>query len=307
MIQPQPNEYYCDRLKKETMKLSALFGPLLSLQVLISPAIMEAQNENKKLSSTAMNNVHIFSENFHIPQLDRFRRIWVYVPPDYETSGKHYPVLYLHDGQNLFDDETSFVGEWKVDEVLNEMFLDDFSGPIVVGIEHGSEERLNEYSPWKRESLGGGLGDQHVDFIVQTLKPAIDKNYRTITGREHTGIGGSSMGGLISFYATLKYPEVFSRSMVFSPAFWFSEKSYEYAWNFLVKEDFRFYFLAGGKEYGERNVITTTRKMIDIMVSNGLWENQYKFVADPKGIHNEAFWNEYFEDAVRFLFEADFR
>lgn len=288
------------------MKLKILFMSVI-MQALLLPMMTKAQQAKTERPSTAMKNVQIFDEKFYMPQLDRYRRIWVYVPPDYESSGKSYPVLYLHDGQNLFDDQTSFVGEWGVDEILNKMASEDFSGLIVVGIEHGSEERLNEYSPWESENLGGGLGEQHVDFIVQTLKPAIDENYRTLPDRQYTGVGGSSMGGLISLYATLKYPEVFSRSLVFSPAFWFSERSYEYARNFLIEDDFRFYFLAGGKEYGEKDVITTTRKMIDFMVSNGLTEDQYKFVADPEGMHNEAFWNEYFEDAVRFLFEEDFR
>jgi len=288
------------------MKLKILFMPVI-MQALLLPMMTNAQQAQTERSSTALKNVQVFDEKFYMPQLDRYRRIWVCVPPDYESSAKRYPVLYLHDGQNLFDDKTSFAVEWGVDEILNKMASDNFPGLIVIGIDHGSEERLNEYSPWTRENLGGGLGEQHVDFIVQTLKPAIDENYRTLPDRQHTGVGGSSMGGLISLYATLKHPEIFSRSLVFSPAFWFSERSYEFARNFLIEDDFRFYFLAGGKEYGERNVITTTRKMINILVENGLREDQYKFVADPEGIHNEAFWNEYFEDAVRYLFEADCR
>ncbi|HHN48766.1 MAG TPA: alpha/beta hydrolase [Bacteroidales bacterium] len=253
-------------------------------------------------TTTAMENVYIFDEGFYMPQLGRYRKIWLYLPPDYFKNNKHYPVLYMHDGQYLFDDLTSFVGEWGVDEVLNEMFEDGFPGVIVVGIEHRSEERLNEYSPWKRKGMGGGLGDKHADFLVQTLKPAIDKNFRTLPDRENTGIGGSSMGGLISFYVSLKHPGIFGRSLIFSPAFWFAEKSYAFAKNTEIAHDFRMYFLAGGKEDPERDVHKATGRMVEIMKTKGLAENQYRFVADPEGIHDEAFWGNYFGDAVAFFF-----
>jgi len=276
--------------------------------ILILAALASRPQSDKNIehtndkTTTAMENVHIFDDNFYMPQLDRYRRIWVYLPPDYEHSGKHYPVIYMHDGQNLFDDLTSFVGEWGADEVLNEMYANGFPGIIVVGIEHGSEERLNEYSPWKRAGMGGGLGDKHARFVVETLKPVIDKNFRTLPGSEHTGIGGSSMGGLISFYATLKYPEIFSRSLIFSPTFWFAAESYIFAANAMINNDFRMYFLAGGKEYEKRDVIGYTGQMIEILKANGLSEHQYRYVADPEGIHNEAFWGNYFGDAIAFLF-----
>lgn len=249
-----------------------------------------------------MKNVIIFDDAFYIPQLNRERKIWVYLPPGYESSNRHYPVLYMHDGQNLFDDTTSFAGEWGIDEIMNKMFEDGFPGIIIVGIEHGSEERLNEYSPWKHEVMGGGLGDKHVAFVVETLKPAIDKNFRTLPGSEHAGIGGSSMGGLISCYAMLKHPEVFSCGIIFSPAFWFAEESYEFATNSEMNNELRMYFLAGGMEYSDLDVIEATNKMIDILSAKGLSENQYRFIVDPKGKHTEAFWSKYFAEAVRFLF-----
>lgn len=267
------------------------------------PTQKETHNiSSKPITTKAMKNVQIFDDAFYMPQLNRHRQIWIYLPPDYERSTKNYPVLYMHDGQNLFDNSTSYVGEWGVDEILNEMFEEGYPGIIVVGIEHGSEERLNEYSPWKRKDWGGGLGDKHVAFLVETLKPVIDENFRTLSGRENTGIGGSSMGALISMYATLKHPEVFSRGLVFSPAFWFAEQSYVFAENAAIDQEFSLYFLAGGKEYGELDVPVATQKMIDILTANGLPEHQYRFVVDPKGKHNEAFWGKYFKEAIAFLF-----
>jgi predicted alpha/beta superfamily hydrolase len=255
--------------------------------------------------STKASNVHIIDTAFYMPQLNRHRRIWIYLPPDYEQSSTHYPVLYMHDGQNLFDDLTSFSGEWGVDETLNDMARKGFPGIIVVGIDNGSEERLNEYSPWQRKDGMGGLGEKYAAFLVETLKPAIDHHFRTIPQSRYTGIGGSSMGGLISMYATLKYPDVFGRSLIFSPAFWFEEENIGFAKKSNINPDFKMYFLAGGMEHPERSIPTDTQKMIDILKANGLAEHQYRFVVDPKGKHNEALWKKHFRDAIEFLYNQN--
>jgi len=166
-------------------------------------------------SSTAAENVFIIDENFYIPQLDRTRRIWIYLPPDYDNSNEHYPVLYMHDGQNLFDAFTSYLGEWEIDETLNELAEDGYQVPIVVGIDNGGEERMNEYNPWVNPQYGGGQGDEYIDFLVFNLKPYIDENYRTLSGKENTGIMGSSMGGLISQYGALKFQDVLANQEFF--------------------------------------------------------------------------------------------
>jgi alpha-glucosidase len=122
----------------------------------------------------------------------------------------------MHDGQNLFDNATSFAGEWKVDEILDSLYTYRGFSAIVVAIYNDDKERINEYSPWKNDSLGiGGDGDKYVKFIVNTLKPFIDRHYRTLSGRENTAIMGSSMGGLISLYAALEYPDVFGNAGIF--------------------------------------------------------------------------------------------
>ena len=110
--------------------------------------------------STAADNVMIWSKDYHIPQLDRERRIWIYLPPDYNTSENRYPVLYMHDGQNVFDNTASYSGEWEVDETLNALFEEGDQGCIVVAIDNGGVDRMNEYSPWKNDQYGGGLGKE---------------------------------------------------------------------------------------------------------------------------------------------------
>ena len=158
--------------------------------------------EDLPSGTTAAANVTLLDDDFYMPQLNKNRKIWIYLPPDYQTSTKHYPVLYMQDAQNLFDDYTSFSGEWEVDESLNEMFTQGDYGCIVVGIENGGADRLDEYSPWVNSEYNeGGDGAAYVEFMVNTLKPYVDEHYRTLPGRNTTGVMGSSMGGLISMYA----------------------------------------------------------------------------------------------------------
>jgi metallo-beta-lactamase class B len=176
---------------------------------------------------TVSSNVSILDTAFKMPQLNRSRRIWVYLPAPYKNSKKHYPVMYLQDGQNIFDDYTSAYGEWGVDECLDSLFTKGKRPCIVIGIDNGGETRMNEYNPyeftWKDSSTSKTFtpeGDQYLSFISHTLKPFIDKHYRTLSSRENTIIAGSSMGGLIAYYALLKYPKVFGKAGIFSPAFW---------------------------------------------------------------------------------------
>ena len=148
-------------------------------------------------------------------------------------------MIYMHDAQNLFDDSTSFVGEWKVDE-----YLDNISNPetIIVAIEHGNEKRTDELTPYANEKYGGGNGGNYINFIKNTLKPHIDITYRTLSDVKNTTIFGSSLGGLISFYATIKYPDTFGNAGVFSPSFWYSNDIYELIETNDINKDINFFF-----------------------------------------------------------------
>src|SRR5512139_2503958 len=149
-------------------------------------------------SGRIVGHVRVISD-VRSPQLGNTRDIHVYLPPSYRASGRHYPVVYMHDGQNLFDPETSFSGEWGVDETLERLGPEGVE-TIVVAIPNMGGARCDEYSPWTDPRAGGGRGDAYLAFIVETLKPRIDLKFRTRREREHTGIMGSSMGGLISLY-----------------------------------------------------------------------------------------------------------
>ena len=205
--------------------------------------------------STANKNVRVLDTAFFIPQLNRIRRVWVYLPPTYNSLSKKYPVLYMHDGQNVFDDATSFSGEWGVDEAIDTLGL-KYRECIVIGIDNGGDKRLNEYCPYDF-SLNGiaansttnvGEGRKYVDFLVKTLKPFIDKKYRTLKDSKNTFTAGSSMGGLISMYAVLEYPKIFGGAGVFSPAFWVAPKIFDDIKAKGKKVNAKIYFYAGDAE-----------------------------------------------------------
>ncbi len=258
-------------------------------------------------TSTAASNVKIMSNNFAMPQLGRTRRVWIYFPPDYETSGKSYPVLYMHDGQNLFDASTSFAGEWEVDETLNILAAQGKHVPIVIGIDNGID-RIAEYTPWTNTEYGGGDGDKYIQFIVETLKPYIDQHYRTLPDRENTGIMGSSLGGLISHYGSVKYQEVFSKAGLFSPSYWFSDNIWSFTHTTGKQKEMWFYQLCGSNEGSNltesENVVNDMKRMNDSLVSLGFGQNNIFNKVVAGGQHNEKLWREAFGAAYLWLFDS---
>lgn len=246
--------------------------------------------------STASKNVTTFS--IETKQLKTTKKIWVYLPENYTTSNKRYPVIYMHDGQNLFDAKTSYVGEWNVDETLDSIKAQ----VIVIGIEHGGENRIQELTPCKHPKYDGGNADAYLDFMVETLKPAIDKKYRTKTNANNTAIFGSSLGGLVSFYASLKYPNVFGKVGCFSPSFWFCREDLNALMEKTKDFDTRIYFLCGDDE-GDDDVIRdmeNVEKWVNTKRCECKKKNKKVIVKD--GQHNEKLWQENFKKAYLWLF-----
>ena len=252
--------------------------------------------------TTAAENVHIMDEEFYMPQLDRHRRIWVYLPPGYEESDDHYPVIYMQDGQNLFDLYTSYAGEWEVDETLNDLYDQGYQVPIVVGIDNGGNERLNEYTPWVNSQYGGGQGDQYMAFIVETLKPYIDEHYRTIPTPESTALWGSSLGGLISFYGIMAYQEVFGKAGIYSPSYWWSGEVWTFAAQAGIQEELVMYQMTGELEGG--SMVEDTWAMHDLLTNMGMGEQELFTTITEGGEHNEALWRGDFGDAYLWLFHS---
>ena len=156
----------------------------------------------------------------------------------------------MQDGQNLFDDFESFSGEWGVDELMDSLIAAKVKPSIIVGISNG-KNRLNEYNPYDNEKFGAGTGKAYAEFLVKDLKPYIDSAYRTLPGRESTTIAGSSMGGLISYYAALAYPEVFGRAGIFSPSFWIAPQVNELTDSLAPGLNTKLFFSMGRNEGDE--------------------------------------------------------
>jgi alpha-glucosidase len=235
---------------------------------------------------TATARVHIINENFEIPQLERQRRVWIYLPAEYDTNKQQYPVIYMHDGQNLFDEYTSSYGEWGIDELMDKIPAQQES--IIVGIDHGGEYRIPEYDPYNSK-YGEGRGDDYVQFLIKNLKPYIDTHYRTQKDAAHTTIAGSSMGGLISMYAALKYPEVFGNAGVFSPAFWIAPQIYDQAQQAVINKNSRFYFVCGDAE--SESMVADMQKMADIVKAKGISASNAPVTVIKGASHNEKQWN----------------
>ena len=251
-------------------------------------------NSNAQQPS-ASKQVSTFS--IEIPQLKTAKKIWVYLPKGYTTSAKKYPVIYMHDAQNLFDASTSYAGEWNIDETLDSIH----AKVIVIGIEN-TENRMEELTPFQHSKYGGGKADTYLDFIVTTLKPRIDATYRTKTNAKNTAVFGSSLGGLVSFYAAIKYPEVFGKVGCFSPAFWFNRNEINDLLAQTKDFDTKIYFLCGDNE-GDADMIPDM-KNVEQWVNTKRCECKKlnKEVIVKGGQHNEKLWREGFKKAYLWLF-----
>lgn len=253
-------------------------------------------------ASTKSDNVSFLKKEFVMPNVNDIpHKVWLYLPPDYDTSKKKYPVIYMHDGQNLFDDKTSYVGEWKVDEVLNKIYQETGKGFIVVGVEHGGKERISEYTPWSHPQHGGGKGKEYIHFIVNTLKPYVDSNYRTKSKQKYTGLMGASLGGLISYYGGLTYPDVFGKIGALSTSFWFSDQVYDLTKKNGNQQNLRMYLLVGGKEGG--SMVPDMVKAKKLLLEKGFKKSNLTSKINKEAEHNEAFWSSEFEAVVKWLYQ----
>jgi predicted alpha/beta superfamily hydrolase len=233
----------------------------------------------------------------------RPRDLIVWLPPDYEQSQDRYPVLYMHDGQNLVDPKTSAFGvDWQVDETCTQLIGDGSIPPlIVVGI-YNTPDRGKEYLP-------GATGTDYMNFVVETVKPLVDRKYRTLPDRGHTFVGGSSAGGLCAFMMAWEYSQVFSRALCMSPAF--QMKSADRNTRFDYVEDVRnspqpelpmlFYFDNGGIGL-EELLQPGIDAMLQALQEKGLQpDRDYIWIHDSEARHSESAWARRLPEALRIL------
>lgn len=224
----------------------------------------------------------------HSPQLGNSRDIFAYLPAGYGRTDRRFPVLYMHDGQNLFYDRMSFAGAWKVDHGIVDAAREGVES-IIVAIPNMGVERQNEYSPWNDTKHGGGKGDAYVRFVVDTLRPLVDSGLRTATEREATGIAGSSMGGLVSLYAFLHEPTVFGFCAAMSPALWFAGAR---IFDYVEQAPFvpgRIYLDCGTKEGAKH--MDEVRRMCALLKTKGYQAGRDLLcVVEAGAAHNEQAW-----------------
>ena len=238
-------------------------------------------------------------EDVHSPELDNRRDVLVALPSSYATSDQRYPVIYLQDGQNLFDPGTSYAGSWELRETLAAHAAAGLEA-IIVAIPNMGQERKDEYGPFPDARHGGGRGDAYARFVARTLKPLVDREFRTRPGRAETAIAGSSLGGLVSLYAFLAYPETFGAVAALSPSLWFARGT---TFRWARKRRFgggRIYLDAGGRE--PPRTTRDTRRMRDLLVAKGyVHGSTLAYVEDPDGGHDETSWARRFRSAFPFL------
>jgi metallo-beta-lactamase class B len=197
---------------------------------------------------TASPNVHLLSDSFPMNALASKTRIWIYLPPSYKNSKKNYPVIYMQDGQNLFDKATTAFGtEWEADETMDSLVSKGDREYIIVGIGSGNE-RLHDYLPYYSKMLGEAKGKSYGEFMVKQLVPYVDAHYRTVKSRTSRSVAGSSMGALISLYCLMEYPDVFSAAGVFSCSFQVIDNFQQRLYKDPGNKKLKLFLYAGDKE-----------------------------------------------------------
>jgi predicted alpha/beta superfamily hydrolase len=241
----------------------------------------------------------------------RFLRVWL--PPGYDdakNSDRHFPVLYLNDGQNLFEAAASFTGvEWQADETADRLIREGAVPPmIIVGLDNAGQDRLREYMPHRsmHPVMLRVLGRRYPDFLIKEVMPFVEETYRIATSPENTGLGGSSLGALIALYTVMARPGVFGRLLIESPSLWASNRQ-------AIKESRtvriwpeRIYLAAGTAEAGsperDRTVVDDVRELAAILRRAVLSEKRLRLVIKDGAGHTESAWAERFPEAMRFLF-----
>lgn len=246
--------------------------------------------------------VEIVSEEFYMPQLGRSRKVWALLPHDYEETERRYSVLYLHDAQNLFNEGSDY-GNWEIDKKLSILAEYGRGDIIVVAVDHGDESRISEYIFEKNRLVDNAEGKKMLRFVTDTLKPYIDEKYRTLPEREHTGIGGSSLGALISIYGGFLYPEVYSKLMIFSPSLWAVPNLNFPTLHFFNPFKTKVYIYGGGKE-GSRMIeyINEFVSQMEKDTNGSQVELEFKVSINEEGLHKEFYWSQEFPRALEWLY-----
>ena len=248
-------------------------------------------------------------EQFGSRLLRNKRDLIVYLPPGYDQQPvRHFPVLYLHDGQNLFDGATSFVPgmDWHVGQTADQLIYEGRVAPlIIVGLYNAGKQRIGEYTPTRVPKLGGGRANRYAKFLLEEVRPFVQRRYRVQAGPENTGIGGSSLGGLVSLYLGLRMPHIFGRIAALSPSIWWNERVILRFAAAAPTEPMPRIWLDIGTREGKR-IVEDVERFRDVLLGKG-WElGRNLFYGLVEGAeHNEAAWAQRVGPFLEFLFPGD--
>ena len=301
---PDPIEYKYYRSDQGSYELDELGEPTSNRIIARSTAQIWDEVPHWQWEGQSINAVFLPVEyTFHLdyPGGEVPRRVRVLLPYDYETSGIAYPVLYLNDGQNLLGEGEGY-GSWHAGERMAQLASRGQHGVIVVAIDHGGTARMAEYTV---EAVRAGLGEgrTYLNRVVTTLKPMIDAQFRTLPDAVHTGMGGSSLGGLISVWAGLLYPDVFGKWLAFSPALWISPGVYRAAAERKLPEQTKVY-LYGGELESKYMAPNLERLRVNLRCDTDAYAYLHKAV-HPAGLHQESWWSAELPKAIQWLFFSE--
>jgi predicted alpha/beta superfamily hydrolase len=252
-------------------------------------------------------------QGFQSQVLSNVRNLTVYLPPDYEHStSRRYPVLYMHDGQNVFDGMTSYIPnmEWRADEVAEQLIREGRIEPIIiVAIDNAQAQRANEYlptsaSPNPRSEPFGGRADLYARMLVEEIKPMIDRTYRTRPGKRDTGLVGSSFGGIVTLHLGLTRPDIFGKLGVVSPSLWWDDRLMIRRVRELPRKlDQRIWIDMGTRE-GYTSLVDLRNLKYALQDKGWQLGSDLGYMEDPYAQHNEAAWAKRMQPILLFLFPA---
>lgn len=228
------------------------------------------------------------------------RLVRIYLPQGYDPSTPHN-VLVLFDGQNVFDDEPSFSGGWYAHEAVERAARQRRKVPVVIGIDHGGDTRIQELSPFEFQGKPG-QADRLLDWLADTLLPALAAELNLIPGPVGTVVGGSSMGGLAALYAHFRRPDAFGGALVMSPSFWVAGQAIFADIAARPTPDVSRIYLDGGDREDKGNVVSLVQRMVEHLTARGYDSKKLMWLSDPRGTHSEASWRKRLPRALRFLY-----
>jgi predicted alpha/beta superfamily hydrolase len=263
--------------------------------------VLRLENRRAELRHGRTEHIHGFESKI----LGNTREITVYLPAGYDDRGdRRYPVLYMQDGQNLFDAERAYIPgqHWKLREAADHAIGERTASPmIIVGVDHAGTGRLDEYTPVKDEKhKGGGRADEYARMLAEELKPLIDERYRTLPDPDHTAIAGSSLGGLVSLHAVLTRRDVFGRAAVMSPSVWWGQRAILDTVEAYDGPAPRLWADTGGREGLE--ALQNARELRDRLAAKGWGEESFRYYEDRRADHSERAWERRVRTVLEFLF-----